>query len=190
MPDIDYSVTLSEGIAVSWATNPVSNDLSNEINTWLAGCKRSGKLNMTYNRYFNNRNPQNPQRSKYSLVKKGDISPFDKQLKQAGKSLNWDWRLLAALVYNESRFNPEAESHVGAYGLMQVIPETANMFNVFDYFSPDSNIYTGVQYLKYLDNIFSAYPISPPGKIKIHVSLLQRRCRTRKRCHAPGRKIR
>jgi len=166
MPDIDYSVTLSEGIAVSWATNPVSNDLSNEINTWLAGCKRSGKLNMTYNRYFNNRNPQNPQRSKYSLVKKGDISPFDKQLKQAGKSLNWDWRLLAALVYNESRFNPEAESHVGAYGLMQVIPETANMFNVFDYFSPDSNIYTGVQYLKYLDNIFSEYPISPREKLK------------------------
>ena len=74
MPDIDYSVTLSEGIAVSWATNPVSNDLSNEINTWLAGCKRSGKLNMTYNRYFNNRNPQNPQRSKYSLVKKGGVA--------------------------------------------------------------------------------------------------------------------
>ncbi|MDE5638325.1 MAG: transporter substrate-binding domain-containing protein [Odoribacter sp.] len=166
MPDIDYSVSLREGITISWATNPVSNDLSDEINTWLSSYKRSGKLNMVYNRYFNNRNPQNNHKSKYSLVKKGDISPFDKQLKQASKSLNWDWRLLAALVYNESKFDPEAESYVGAYGLMQVIPETANMFNVFDYFTPDSNIYTGVQYLKYLDNIFSEYPISPQEKLK------------------------
>lgn len=166
MPDIDYSVTLREEISVSWATNPVSNDLSNEINTWLTDYKRSGKLNMNYTRYFNNRNRQNNYKSKYSIVKKGDISPFDKQLKQASKSLNWDWRLLAALVYNESKFDPEAESHVGAYGLMQVIPETANMFKVFDYFTPDSNIYTGVQYLKYLDNIFSEYPISPEEKLK------------------------
>lgn len=166
MPELDYSVTLSEGISVSWATNPVSNDLSNEINTWLDAYKRSGKLNMNYNRYFNNHNPNNSHKAKYSLVKKGDISPFDKQLKQAGKLLNWDWRLLAALVYNESKFDPKAESQVGAYGLMQVIPETANMFKVFDYFTPDSNIYTGVQYLKYLDNIFSEYPISSQEKLK------------------------
>lgn len=166
MPELDYSVTLSEGISVSWATNPVSNDLSNEINTWLDAYKRSGKLNMNYNRYFNNHNPNNSHKAKYSLVKKGDISPFDKQLKQAGKLLNWDWRLLAALVYNESKFDPKAESQVGAYGLMQIIPETANMFKVFDYFTPDSNIYTGVQYLKYLDNIFSEYPISSQEKLK------------------------
>lgn len=73
---------------------------------------------------------------------------------------------MAALIYNESRFDPEAESQVGAYGLMQVIPETASMFNVFDYFQPDSNIYTGVRYLKYLDNIFLQYPIAEKEKIK------------------------
>lgn len=166
MPHLDYSVTLREGITVSWATNPVSNDLANEIDNWLSQYKKSGNLNMLYNRYFNNRTPQNNPKSKYILLKKGDISPFDKQLKKASKQLNWDWRLLAALVYNESKFDPEAESHAGAYGLMQVIPETANMFHVFDYFTPDSNIYTGVQYLLYLDHIFSKYPISPQEKLK------------------------
>lgn len=166
MPHLDYSFTLREGISVSWATNPTSGDLTNEINNWLNQYRQKGKLNILYNRYFNNRSSQNLSHLKYALVKKGDISPFDPQLKKAGQALHWDWKLLAALVYNESKFDPEAESHVGAYGLMQVIPETANMFNVFDYFTPDSNIYTGVQYLKYLDNIFSQYPISDEEKIK------------------------
>lgn len=166
MPHIDPSFSLSEGIAVSWATSPESNELADEINNWLSQYKKSGKFNMLYNRYFKNHSPQGNLKSKYALLKKGDISPFDHQLKEASRELNWDWRLLAALVYNESKFDPEAESHVGAYGLMQVIPETANMFRVFDYFSPDSNIYTGVQYLKYLDNIFSEYPMSPEEKIK------------------------
>lgn len=169
MPDIDYSITLREGVAVAWATHPGSNDLSDEINAWLAHCKQSGRLNMLYNRYFNH-NQQNSHKSKYALIKKGDISPFDEQLKQASQALNWDWRLLAALVYNESKFDPEAESPVGAYGLMQVLPETANMFDRSDYFTPDSNIYIGVQYLKYLDNLFSAYPIAPEEKLKFTIA--------------------
>ncbi|WP_251623870.1 transporter substrate-binding domain-containing protein [Odoribacter lunatus] len=166
MPHLDYSLNLQEGIAISWAIPTHSTDLAKEINTWLDLYKKNGRLNMLYNRYFNYHNQHPSHKSKYTLVKKGDLSPFDKQLKEAAKLLNWDWRLLAALVYNESKFDPEAESHVGAYGLMQIIPETASMFKVFDYFSPDSNIYTGIQYLKYLDNIFSEYPIEPEEKLK------------------------
>jgi membrane-bound lytic murein transglycosylase F len=60
--------------------------------------------------------------------------------KEASKRLGWDWRLIAALVFVESEFDPDAQSHLGAYGLMQVIPETAEQFNVSDYFQIDSNI--------------------------------------------------
>lgn len=148
--------------------------------------KKSGKLNYLYKRYFNN--SANPT-SKYTLLKKGAISPFDEELKKESKFLDWDWRLLAALIYNESRFDPEAESQVGAYGLMQVIPETASMFNVFDYFQPDSNIYTGVRYLKYLDNIFLQYPIAEKGEDQIYTGFLQCRRRSCQRRHAIDAKI-
>ncbi|HBO27542.1 MULTISPECIES: transporter substrate-binding domain-containing protein [Culturomica] len=163
MKNLDYSLRLNNSISVAWATPAADSTLTEEINRWLIQVKKSGKLNYLYKRYFNN--SANPT-SKYTLLKKGDISPFDEELKKESKFLDWDWRLLAALIYNESRFDPEAESQVGAYGLMQVIPETASMFNVFDYFQPDSNIYTGVRYLKYLDNIFLQYPIAEKEKIK------------------------
>ncbi len=166
MKNLDYSVKLTKGISVSWATDPQATMLIAEINNWQKKIRKNGKLNMLYRRYFKNSVSLPHPKSKYALLKKGDISPFDALLKKESQVLNWDWRLLAALVYNESKFDPEAESHVGAYGLMQVIPETANMFNVFDYFTPDSNIYTGVRYLKYLDDIFSKYPLSPEEKTK------------------------
>lgn len=166
MKNLDYNLSLRNGIAVSWATEPNASDLTREINEWLQTVRKNGKLNMLYKRYFNSQNTIPFHQSKYALLRKGDISPFDDKLKKESKILNWDWRLLAALVYNESKFDPEAESQVGAYGLMQIIPETANMFNVYDYFSPDSNIYTGVRYLLYLENVFEKYPLSPEEKLK------------------------
>ena len=99
-------------------------------------------------------------------IKKGDISPFDKLFRKESKKLGWDWRLLAALVYTESQFDPYAESEVGAYGLMQIIPETADHFNVGNYFEPDSNVYVGTEYLHYLDRYFSSQPIDSSERLK------------------------
>lgn len=164
--NIDYSVKLKKNISVSWATSPEASLLTEEINKWLETIRKSGKLNYLYKRYFETHQTIPHHSSKYAMLRKGDISPFDPLLKKESKRLGWDWKLLAAIVYTESGFNPEAESEVGAYGLMQIIPETANTYNVYDYFSPDSNVYAGVQYLKYLDNYFTEQPVDSTEKIK------------------------
>ncbi len=166
MKNIDYSLRLNDSISVSWATQSEANLLTEEINTWLKEVRKSGKLNYLYKRYFENHKSVPHNTSKYALLKRGDISVFDPLFKQASKRLGWDWRLLAALVYTESQFDPNAESGVGAYGLMQIIPETAEQFNVFDYFQPDSNVYVGVEYLCYLDKYFSAHPIDSTERLK------------------------
>lgn len=166
MKNLDYSFKLNDNISISWATNPDAGLLTAEINTWLQQIRKNGKLNYLYKRYFNNRRSVPHNSSKYALLKRGKISPFDQLLKKESKRLNWDWRLLAALVFTESNFDPEAESEIGAYGLMQIIPETAEHFHVYDYFPPDSNVYVGVEYLRYLDKYFSNYPIDPAEKIK------------------------
>lgn len=166
MKNIDFSLKLKDSISVSWATNPDADLLTTEINNWLKEIRKSGKLNYLYKRYFQNHKSVPHNTSKYSLLKKGDISVFDPLLKQESKRLNWDWRLLAALIYTESQFDPDAESSVGAYGLMQIIPETAEQFKVENYFQADSNVYVGVEYLRYLDKYFSSYPIEPEERIK------------------------
>ena len=71
--------------------------------------------------------------------------------------INWDWRLLAALVYTESNFNPSAVSWAGAKGLMQLMPSTARAYGVPAGMEsdPEQSIKGGVKYISELQNIFS-----------------------------------
>ncbi|MDO5443010.1 MAG: transglycosylase SLT domain-containing protein, partial [Bacteroidia bacterium] len=82
------------------------------------------------------------------------ISPYDSLLRNYSKELGWDWRLLAAVVYQESKFHIEAVSPRGAQGLMQIRPRTATRFNVTDPLDPEQNIRAGAAFLKRLQNLF------------------------------------
>lgn len=166
MKNIDYSLKLKENISISWAFPPEAPLLIAEANAWHQNIKQTGILNFLFRRYFNNHRSVPHSTSKYTLIRKGDLSPFDPLIQKECKVLGWDWKLIAALIYRESQFDPEAESEVGAYGLMQIIPETAEQYNVDDYFRPDSNIYVGIRYLKYLDNLFANYAIDSVQRIK------------------------
>ena len=166
MKNLDFTTKLKNDISVSWVSNKKADLLTDEINRWLQKIRQEGKLQYLYKRYFNNSKTTIGNKSKYILLREGKISPYDELLKKESKRLGWDWRLLAAIVFSESQFNPEAESQFGAYGLMQIIPETAEHFHVFDYFRPDSNIHAGVSYLKYLDKYLTSYIADPQERIK------------------------
>ena len=58
--------------------------------------------------------------------------------------------LVRAVIQAESAFNPQARSHKGAMGLMQLMPATATEYGVLDAFNPAENIRAGVAYLKHL----------------------------------------
>ena len=75
------------------------------------------------------------------------ISPYDSLIRTHADSLGWDWRLLAAVIYQESRFHIEARSRRGASGLMQMMPKTAARYGVTDPLSPEENIRAGAQLL-------------------------------------------
>lgn len=67
-----------------------------------------------------------------------------------------DWRLVAAVIYEESAFQADALSPAGAFGLMQVKEEAAREVGVFPYGDPDSNIRAGVRYLAAMRSAFPA----------------------------------
>lgn len=96
------------------------------------------------------------QRIKDSFLKRYDafrsrrrenISPYDSLIRVHADSLGWDWRLLAAVIYQESRFHIEARSRRGARGLMQMMPKTARHYGVSDPLSPEENIRGGTRFL-------------------------------------------
>ena len=66
-----------------------------------------------------------------------------------------DESLVKAVIYTESYFNPNATSHKGASGLMQLMPATAAKYGVDDLYNPRQNIVAGIKHLKYL---LSLYP--------------------------------
>ncbi|MGE3388618.1 MAG: transporter substrate-binding domain-containing protein [Gammaproteobacteria bacterium] len=91
------------------------------------------------------------------LAGKGSrISPFDALLRTYAERYDFDWRLIAAQAYQESRFDPRAESTGGAKGLMQMLPGTARALGFRNILEPESAIHAGVKYLYKLRNEFDA----------------------------------
>jgi len=78
------------------------------------------------------------------------ISPYLAAFKAAGKKYKIDWRLLAAMAYQESKWDPDARSHMGAYGIMQITAPTAQDIGLIDPSNPVKNIMAAAKYLSQL----------------------------------------
>jgi len=79
-----------------------------------------------------------------------NANKFDDLINLVSKKHNMDPYLIKAVVHTESYFNPNATSRVGASGLMQLMPRTAELYGVFDLYSPLKNLDAGVRHLRYL----------------------------------------
>lgn len=102
------------------------------------------------------RRPRVSHRVYAPMLSRGVISHYDEYFKKYGKGINWDWRLLAAQCYQESTFDPEAQSWAGARGLMQIMPRTADHLGLArdQMNDPEQNIAAATRYLKELEGQF------------------------------------
>ena len=148
-PILDVSVPVSFSQRIAWAVNRNSTELLLEINNWIEKEKKKNDYYVIYNKYFRNkRNFNRRVRSEFYSLTNNQISEYDDLIKENAKTLGWDWRLLASLVYQESRFDLDANSWTGAEGLMQLMPNTAAELGVENSLEPIDNINAGSKYLK------------------------------------------
>ena len=153
--NIDISVAASLNSRAAWAVRNNSTALLDTVNHWFESIKSNYAYQYLENKYFekkkNHKTTQNP---KYINTKK--ISNYDPLFKKYAPKLDWDWKLLASVAYQESKFNPEARSWAGAQGLMQLMPSTAEKFGV-DSMSvdmPEPNIKAAVKYIGKVEDCF------------------------------------
>jgi len=165
-PNIDIATEVSFPQDMAWALRKGSDELTEAINQWLKDFKGSAKYNQIYRKYFLSSRIETRHNSEYFTLKSGKISKYDGLIKKNSKLIDWDWRLLSALISQESHFNPNAKSWVGAFGLMQLMPETAFRYDVDEDSKPEENLEAGVKHLKYLSRRLDKILIDKKDKLK------------------------
>jgi soluble lytic murein transglycosylase-like protein len=75
---------------------------------------------------------------------------IDLVITRTGRNLGVDPRLIHAVIWQESRYKPTAESHAGARGLMQLMPAAAKRFGCEDRDDVEANVTAGTKYLRWL----------------------------------------
>jgi membrane-bound lytic murein transglycosylase F len=152
--NIDASVAVSGMQDIAWAVRKESTSLLDALNKWLSGKDGAVRTKRLYRKYFNEAELARPKGFVLPKVGPGAISQFDSLFKTYSPQLGWDWRMLASIAYHESHFNPEAHSWSGAYGLMQLMPQTAVRFGCSAAPSPECSVQAATKYIKYLQNMW------------------------------------
>ncbi len=144
----------------SWVVRRNTPVLADSLDSWFARKSEEPLFLRIMKRYFEEtKGFYEVDRFSYSeILGPGVISPFDSYFQQEGKRLGLDWRLLAAVAYQESTFRTEESSCSGAVGLMGLMPATAASLGVTSdqLYDPEHNIRAGAQYLKQLISFFSS----------------------------------
>lgn len=154
-PNAIMAYPISDQQFLGWAVHPKARRLKNKINSFFKFIKENGKFDEIFNKYYGSITSFDYVDLKMFHHKiKENLSRYSPFIKAAAKQYGFDWRLIAAQIYQESHLNPRAKSSAGAKGLMQLLPSTAGSLEISDIYNPVENINGGVRYLKKLYDRF------------------------------------
>jgi len=150
--DVRAAFALEGPVPVAWAVRGDNPELREALNAFIEREHRQVFYNVIYARYF-----ENPRRIRAHVEQRADdklvggrLSPYDEIVRRHAAKYGFDWPLIVAVMYRESRFDPRVESWAGARGLMQLLPVTAKRFGVTDLDDPEASILAGVRMLDWL----------------------------------------
>jgi membrane-bound lytic murein transglycosylase F len=153
--DVRGAFALTGEKPVGWAVRSDNPGLLTAVNRFVRAEYRGTLYNILYARYFRSAgkrlaavDAQGPEGHA--------LTPYDDIVRRYAEMYGFDWRLIAAVMYEESRFDPKATSSAGARGLMQVMPETVHDlgFDPAQIEDPEVAIHAGVRYLAWVRERF------------------------------------
>jgi len=145
--DIQSGMALGAEQPHGWAVRRHDVELAEAIDRFLEREYRGVRYNVLRKRYFES----SATRERGNRPGSGSaLSPYDELVRKHAQRYAFDWRMVVAQMYQESRFDPDAVSGAGARGLLQVLPRTATQLGVHDLRDPETSIEAGVRYLDWL----------------------------------------
>lgn len=163
-PDLMITLAVSDPEETQWAVALANKPLAKAIDRWVAEPVEVERERNILKKYFDSKKNHPVEGASYDRkFINGYASPFDDLYKAHTAESNWDWRLLAAQGYTESRFNPKARSWAGASGVMQIMPKTARDFGLkkSELTDPSRSIETAVKILDRYDDILAQLVSDP-----------------------------
>ena len=149
---VNDEAVVREGGKIGWAIRKGSPKLSAELNEFYTSfIKKQGVLNMRMKSYYSRvKQLKDPTGSSEAKRFQDTVALFRKY----GQQYHFDPLMLAAQGYQESQLDQDAKSHVGAIGIMQVMPATGNELKVGDIRIAEPNVHAGA---KYMDQLMTKY---------------------------------
>jgi len=167
-PDAQIGFSIKENQPLTWAVPKGEKNLLTKINVFFKTIKENGTLDKIFERYYANiKTFDYVDIKKYHHRLKTRLPKYESIIKTASEKYNFDWRLIAAQIYQESHFNPKACSFSGVRGIMQVTLLTAKQMGVKNRLDPYQSITAGVKYLR---KLYKSYDKST-GQDRILISL-------------------
>lgn len=146
-----------------WVVKKGREGLIENLNVWISHFRESKDFNDLTRRYFAIYEFPATLKTNSSIE---SISPYDDIIKKYSLSSGLDWRLMAAIVYKESKFSMGVQSHKDAKGLMQIKESTAKYYGITDLYDPESNIRAGILHFNRLKRKLNNYGVEGEDLIK------------------------
>jgi len=135
-----------------WILNKKNVQLNEDINHWLLDFKKTPKYRWLLQKYFS---PESSFIHKsFTKNQTADISQYDAIIKKYAKKYNFDWRFVASIIFQETKFIPGLTGKGGSYGLMQLMPAVMEFHGISMADDDETNIRAGIQHLHYIQKYF------------------------------------
>ena len=161
-PEIRVAFDLPDEQPVAWALRRDEASLADGVRGFFAAQTASGALAELVERYFG-------QNDRFEYVGARDfmqhigsrLPRYRNWFKEAASGIGADWRLLAAIGYQESQWNPDAVSPTGVRGIMMLTEDTAHAMGIVDRADPRQSIIGGARYFTSMRELIPARIAEP-----------------------------
>jgi membrane-bound lytic murein transglycosylase F len=148
---LNFDVAFAAGpkLELAWILAPGQEKLRERIDLFLARARKDGTIAHFADRYFNH--PREVQRIDAGVFHervRSSLPEYRRHFHEAQEETGLEWRLLAALAYQESQWDPFATSETGVRGMMQLTEDTARHLGVADRLDPRQSILAAARYLR------------------------------------------
>jgi membrane-bound lytic murein transglycosylase F len=152
---LEFSGPLGPEVPLCFVLRRNAPGLKAKLDHWLAEPKEQNARSMLLKAYSVPLPKQGPLRTRKTIPILGDsISPFDAGFREHAEALPWDWELLAAMAYKESRFDSTVTSGKGAQGIMQIMPRTGERLGLLPGDPMEDHIAAATRYINKLDTFW------------------------------------